>query len=153
MLPAVIGARSANPDLPCSVEGSLSPSLKCSPCPHSRAKKMGCVFRGAKVFVWDTNDERAFLRTPKSFSGIPEAFWGYKKFFLTFSEVKGVSSIEKFFLTFWKVKSGKVQRSATQKKSQKQQQQKRQQKQQKAAESTNNRSRTSSSNLYKQQHK
>ena len=27
VLPAVIGTRSANPDLPCSVEGSLSPSL------------------------------------------------------------------------------------------------------------------------------
>ena len=36
---------------------------------------------------------------------------------LTFSEVKGVSSIVKLFLTFWKVKSGKggVQLSATQK--------------------------------------
>ena len=42
-------------------------------------------------------------------------FSGYKKLFLTFSEVKGVSPIVYLFLTFWWVKSGKggVQRSAT----------------------------------------
>ena len=34
-------------------------------------------------------------------------FFGYKKWFLTFSEVKGVSSVGKLLLTFWKVKSGK----------------------------------------------
>ena len=48
-----------------------------------------------------------FFWTPKFF-WIQNAFFLDTKFlFLTFSEVKGVSSIAKLLLTFWKVRSGK----------------------------------------------
>ena len=77
-----------------------------------------CSLEGYKCLLWNTKD----------------FFFWIQNFLLTFSEVKGVSSIVKFFLTFWKVTSGWVfQRSATKSrsKSNRRQQQKQQNKQQK----------------------
>ena len=63
------------------------------------------------------NWDAIFLGRQSLCLGYNMIFSGYKKWFLTFSEVKRVLSIAKLFLTFWKVKSGKVgvQLSATQK--------------------------------------
>ena len=49
---------------------------------------------GPKVFFRDTKHQSDFFVIQKSFFGIQNVlFSGYKKWFLTFSEVKGVSPI------------------------------------------------------------
>ena len=75
-------------------------------------------FFGVQKSLWDTKRPKGFLWDTKVFFvGYKRLFFGIQNLFLTFSEVKGVSSIVKLFLTFWKVKAARVgvQRSATHK--------------------------------------
>ena len=84
-----------------------------------RSCHSGCAFCGIQVFLGDTKHHRAFSVTRKSFSGIQKAFWRIPKKFLTFSEVKWVSSIAKLLMTFSsKTARVGVQRLAAQKQQQ-----------------------------------
>ena len=85
-------------------EWSLMTSLiRLFRCPFEHAVGMRFFWGYKSLFFLDTKDQSDFLGIQKSF-GIQNDFFGIQKLFLTFSEVKGVSSIVYLFLTFWKVK-------------------------------------------------